>query len=116
MLQKIGSWAFIVGVVLAIVLAIFTQLNPWLTTVLIVLGLVIGLLNVAATETRSFLLAALALVIVSGFASTNGVITQVAVVGPVLGRIFTAILLLVVPATIVVALRSIYALAHAGRS
>ena len=116
MLQKIGSWAFIVGVVLAVVLAIFTQLNPWLTSVLIVLGLVIGLLNVATTETQPFLLAALALVIVSGFTSTNSVITQVAVIGPVLGRIFTAILLLVVPATIVVALRSIYALAHARHS
>jgi hypothetical protein len=112
MLQRIGSWAFILGVILAVVLAIFTQLNPWLTSVLIVLGLIIGLLNIATAETQPFLLAALALVIVSGFTSTNNVIPQVARIGPVLGRIFTGILLLVVPATIVVALRSIYALAH----
>jgi hypothetical protein len=116
MLQRIGSWAFIVGVVLAVVAAIFTQLSPWLISVLIILGLVIGLLNVATTETRHFLLAALALVIVSGFTSSNNVITQVAGIGPVLGRIFTAVLLLVVPATIVVALRSIYALARVGHS
>jgi hypothetical protein len=112
MLQKIGSWAFILGVILAVVAAIFTQLNPWLTSVLIVLGLVIGLLNIGTAETQPFLLAALALVIVSGFTSSNSIITQVASVGPVLGRIFTALLLLMVPATIVVALRSIYTLAH----
>jgi hypothetical protein len=112
MLQRIGGWAFIIGVVLAVVLPIFTELNPWLTSLLIVLGLVIGFLNIATAETQSFLLAALALVIVSGFTSTSDVITQVAQIGPALGRIFTGILLLVVPATIVVALRSIYSLAR----
>ena len=112
MLQRIGSWVFIVGVVLAILFPIFTELSPWLTSLLIVLGLVVGFLNITTKETQPFLLAALALVIVSGFSSTSDVITQVAQIGPVLGRVFTGILLLVVPATIVVALRSIYSLAR----
>jgi hypothetical protein len=112
MLQRIGGWAFIVGVIVAVVLPIFTPLSVWLTSLLIVLGLVIGCLNIAAAETQTFLLAAIALVIVSGFSSTNVLITQVGQIGPLLGRIFTGILLLVVPATIVVALRSIYAVAH----
>jgi hypothetical protein len=108
MLKKIGSWAFIVGVVVAVVLAIFATLSPWLITLLIVLGLVIGFLNITVGDTQAFLLAALALVIVSGFSSSSGVITQVAGIGPALGRIFGGLLLLVVPATIIVALRSIY--------
>jgi hypothetical protein len=108
MLKKIGSWAFIVGVVVAVVLAIFATLSPWLITLLIVLGLVIGFLNITVADTQRFLLAALALVIVSGFSSSSGVITQVAGIGPALGRIFGGLLLLVVPATIIVALRSIY--------
>ena len=112
MLQRIGVWTFIVGVIVAVVLAIFTELTVWLTSLLIVLGLVIGFLNIAAADTQTFLLAALALVIVSGFSSSSGVISQVAQIGPVLARIFSSILLLVVPATIVVALRSIYAVAH----
>jgi hypothetical protein len=112
MLQRIGVWAFIVGVIVAVLLPIFTELTVWPTTVLIVLGLVIGLLNIAAADTQAFLLAALALVIVSGFSSTSGLITQVAQIGPVLGRVFGGILLLVVPATIIVALRSIYTVAH----
>jgi hypothetical protein len=112
LLQRIGGWAFIVGVIVAVVLPIFTGLSVWLTSLLIVLGLVIGFLNIGAAETQTFLLAALALVIVSGFSSTSGLIAQVGQIGPLLGRIFTSILLLVVPATIVVALRSIYAVAH----
>jgi hypothetical protein len=112
MLKKIGSWAFIVGVVVAVVAPIFAQLNPWLVTLLIILGLVIGLLNVTVADTQTFLLAALALVIVSGFSSTNGIITQVARIGPALGHIFGGMLLLVVPATIVVALHSIYTVAR----
>ena len=112
MQQKIGSWIFILGVVVAIVVPIFTELSPWLTTLLIILGLAIGFLNVNLADTQSFLLAALALVIVSGFSSTSEMITQVAQIGPALGRIFGAILLLVVPATIIVALRSIYTVAR----
>ena len=112
MLQKIGGWAFIVGVVVAVVAPIFAGLSSWLITLLIILGLVIGLLNVTVAETQTYLVAALALVIVSGFSSSNSVITQVAGIGPALGRIFGGLLLLVVPATIVVALRSIYSVTH----
>jgi L-lactate permease len=108
MMQKIGSWAFIVGVVVALVAPIFAGLSTWLITLLIILGLVIGFLNITVADTQTFLLAALALVIVSGFSSTSGVITQVTGIGPALGRIFGGLLLLVVPATIIVALRSIY--------
>jgi len=112
MLQKIGSWAFIVGVIVAVVAPIFAGLSGWLVTMLIILGLVVGLLNVTVAETQTYLIAALALVIVSGFGSSSSVITQVAGIGPALGRIFSGLLLLVVPATIVVALRSIYTVAR----
>ena len=112
MLERIGGWAFIVGVIAAIVVPIFTELTTWLASSLIVLGLVISFLNITVAETQTFLLAALALVIVSGFGSTSEVITQVAQIGDVLSRIFNGILLLVVPATIIVALRSIYTVAR----
>lgn len=112
MLKKVGGWAFILGVLLALVAPIFVELTPEMTSTLIVLGLLIGFLNITTTETEPFLLAALALVIVSGFSSSSTMITQVARIGPVLGRIFAGIQLLVVPATIVVALKSIYKLAR----
>lgn len=112
MLQRIGSWAFIVGVVLAVVVPIFTGLTTWLTWLLVVLGLVIGFLNITVGETTPFLLAALALVIVAGFGGASGMIANVPGIGVALGGIFDAILLLVVPATVIVALRSIYSVAR----
>jgi len=113
MLQRIGSWVFILGVVLAVVVPIFiTEPSSWLTWLLVVLGLVVGFLNITAAETQSFLLAALALVIVSGFGGVSEMIPKVPGIGAALGRIFDAILLLVVPATVIVALRSIYTAAR----
>lgn len=110
MLRRIGAWAFILGVVVAVIVPIFAELGSMLTSFLIVFGLVIGLTNISVKETQPFLLAALALVIVSWTGVTT--VAQVEQIGPVLGRIFSGILLLVVPATIIVALRSIYALAR----
>ncbi|MEK6848382.1 MAG: hypothetical protein AABX65_02005, partial [Nanoarchaeota archaeon] len=66
--KSLGAWAFLIGVLLAIILGLFnTQLGnvAWISVVLVVLGLLVGLLNLGSGEAKDFLLAALALVIVS---------------------------------------------------
>lgn len=117
MLAKVGSWAFIIGVVLALIAGIFNtgQANPVVVSVLILLGLIVGFLNVTGRETTPFLLAALSLVLVSYYG--GDVFGQIAVtgsvsVGALLKSVLTAIMTFVVPATIIVALKAIYALAH----
>lgn len=107
-MQKVGSWAFIIGVVIAIVAGVIT-LKPWLASVLIILGLIVGFLNITAAETTSFLLAVISLVIIAGFGAD--VLREMAVVGDRLSRIFSALLVFLIPAGIVVALKSIYAVA-----
>ena len=107
--QKAGFWLFLVGVVLSI-LAGFWPLGPGLTSVLIVLGLVVGFLNVTTHETTSFLLAVVSLVIVNSFG--GNVLGNIQVVGIPLARMLNALVVFVVPATIVVALKTIYSLAH----
>ena len=106
--QKLGSWAFIVGILIAII-AGFWPLDAIMTSVLIVLGLVVGLLNVTAAETTPFLLATVSLVIVSSLG--GDVIKNVAVVGPTLQNVLSAMIVFIIPATIIVALKAIYALA-----
>ena len=54
---QVGKWAFIGGIVLAVVAAFVTQ-TTWIYWVLAVLGLVVGFLNVTAEETKGFLLSA----------------------------------------------------------
>ena len=67
LVAKVGSWAFIFGVVVALVVGIFGGKGDLsvATTVLIILGLIVGLLNVTGKETTPFLLASVSLVIVS---------------------------------------------------
>ena len=102
---KIGHWSFIVGVLLAIIAGLIPQLQTsTVTWILIILGLVIGLLNITAKETTEFLVAVIALLIVG----SAGAI-------PVLGGIILAILANIValsaPAALIVALKAIYSLA-----
>lgn len=59
-MDKIGRWSFIIGLVLAVLAGLVPQ-AAWVTWVLIVLGLVVGFLNVTGKESQGFLLAAIAL-------------------------------------------------------
>ena len=109
-LQAIGSWAFLLGAVVAIITGALSpdNTNATIISFLVLLGLIVGLLNITTKETNSFLLASVALVLVSGLGIT--VFQDVASIGAYLASVLTKILVFVVPATIVVALKSIFAL------
>ncbi|MBW2968304.1 hypothetical protein KY362_07505, partial [Candidatus Woesearchaeota archaeon] len=87
MMQKIGSWAFIVGVILAII-AGFWPLGTVMTSILIILGLIVGFLNVTGKETNSFLFATLVLVVMTSMGGQ--VLSNIQYVGPMLSSIFQA--------------------------
>lgn len=111
-IQRVGAWAFILGVILAIIIGLFGTGQAWASTwtsVLVLLGLIVGLLNVTAKETMSYLLAAAVLVIVAGFGVQQ--LGSVAVAGPYLAGILGAIMSFVIPATVVVSLKQIYGVA-----
>jgi hypothetical protein len=111
-LSKVGSWAFIVGVILALaggVLAAFVGATA-ITAILIVLGIIVGFLNVTDSETKDYLLAAVSLVIVTGLGGP--ILGMVPLIGKYIETVFTAIMTFVIPATIVVAVKAIYGLAH----
>src|SRR3989338_6193886 len=96
--NMIGSWSFLIGVVLALVFG-FVQsggLNQTVTYVLIVLGLIIGLLNIGNDEVGGFLMAGVVLVIVGTLG--QGVVSAV----PISDRMLQSLTVLFVPATIVV--------------
>jgi hypothetical protein len=72
---------------------------------LIILGIVIGALNVTRKESSKFLLVVLSLVVVSYVGS--GILSII----PQIGNILSALLILFVPTTIIVALKSIFEIA-----
>ena len=108
--NPVGSWAFIIGVIIAVIAGLFKGSgNPWVVLVLVIIGLIVGILNITGKEAMSFLLASTALVIISTFGQSLGAVSYI---GPYLQSILSAILAIIVPATIIVALRAIWALAH----
>ncbi|MAG78400.1 hypothetical protein CL616_03485 [archaeon] len=102
---KLGAWAFLVGIILAVVFA-FAAYGAWLPWTLVIIGLVVGLLNITESEVQPFLMAGAILVVVAAFgADVLGTITY-------LGNILNNVLMLFVPATIIVALKSVFTLAR----
>ena len=119
--KKIGNWAFIIGVVLAIILGLAAQVLPdntegILASVLVVLGLIVGFINIAGKETKDFMITSAILVIISSIGTIGGgvgsTIGSIAVIGPYLASVLMQILAFVVPATLVVALKEIYYIAQ----
>ncbi|MBI2657681.1 hypothetical protein HYX08_03225 [Candidatus Woesearchaeota archaeon] len=111
MASKMGEWAFIVGIVVAVVVSLFNvsdTMAGWLVLLLVVLGLVVGLLNVTEKETTPFLVAAAALLITGTTGSSLAIIPMI---GGYLQNIVQNIAVFVTPAAIVVALKAIQALA-----
>jgi hypothetical protein len=74
-----------------------------------ILGIIVGLLNVAHNEVDAFLTSGTVLVLISFLGIQVGVFSQVA---PVISNVLMGILTLFVPATIIVALKAAFVLAR----
>ena len=106
--EKIGGWAFILGVVIALLAglasgALDAASAGYVTLALVILGLVVGFLNIGDKEVNDFLIAAIAVVLLG--TANLGVI-------PILGIYLSSMVLnvaaFVAPAALVVALKAVY--------
>ena len=101
----LGAWAFLIGVVLAVIAGFVPTIDlskgMW-AGVFVALGIVIGIMNITAKETKDFLLAGTILVIVS---SLSGNVYRAL---PYVGDIIMALVILFTPATIIVALKTVF--------
>ena len=84
----------------------WSQMAAAALMVLVVIGLIVGLLNVGDEEVMPFLMSGAVLIIASAFGQT-----ATSVIG-LLSSILDALLLIFVPATIVVAIKNVFSLAH----
>jgi hypothetical protein len=100
-LATVGKWAFIIGLVIAVVAGIFFQ-AVWVVWVLAILGVIVGFLNVAETDTQGFLLAAIALTLSATALNT------IPLVGEFIKNILGYVAAFVAGAMIVVALKALY--------
>ena len=103
---KIGTWAFVIGLILAVIAGLIPTLQTQsVILALVVLGLIVGFLNVTEKETTEFLVATIALMLV-------GSAGAIPVLGLMILSILSNIVAFVAPAALVVALKAIWALAE----
>ena len=118
--NSIGAWAFLGGIILAIIAGFFTRgsADPTILIIIAVLGIIVGYF-VAENNVQTFLFASVATVVAS-FAGIQGLATNVALtgitvsgieIGKVMVSVLTALLFLFVPATIIVALKTVFSIA-----
>ena len=118
--NSIGAWAFLIGIVLAVIAGIFTKgsTNPIILIAIVATGLIVGYF-VAEKEVQIFLFASVSAVLAS-FAGIQGLATNVALtgitvsgiaIGKTMISILSALLFLFVPATILVALKTVFSIA-----
>jgi len=99
-MDKVGKWAFIVGLVIC-VLAAFLSFS-WFSWVLVVLGLIVGFLNVTGQESQGFLIAAIALTI------SASALNSLPFVGDIVTNIMGGVVLFISPAILVVAVKALF--------
>ncbi len=119
--NTIGAWTFLIGVVLAILIGLATSLIPipalvkysaQIYGILVILGLIVGFLNVTGKDSQTFMIAGAVLVVVSrfGMESVTGSLIGIGI-GDAVSSTFGALLALFVPATIIVALKVVFSIA-----
>ena len=119
--NSLGAWAFLVGLILAVFIGISASFfsipalqiySSIIYSVLLVLGLIVGFsIKVARKDAQTFLITSAIIVVVSkfGMESVLGSLLGIGV-GNIASTTFAALLALFVPATIVVAIKTLFSL------
>lgn len=120
--NSVGAWVFLFGVILAAFMGIVTtffiplskinQFSSPIYAILVLVGLFVGInVNVSAKDTQTFLISSAILVIVSKFGMESVVGSLIGIgIGDLVASVFGALLVLFVPVTIVVALKSVFSI------
>ncbi len=122
--NSLGAWAFLIGVILAVIIGIstssflsldsITKYSLQIYAILVLLGLFVGAsIKTTGKDAHTFLFTGAILVIVSrfGMESVRGSLIGIGV-GDIVSSTFAALLVLFVPATIIVALKTVFGLAR----
>jgi hypothetical protein len=106
-LEVIGKWAFLIGLLLAVIAGLIEEAGlytvPQLALILVVLGLIVGLLNITEKNVVKLLVAIIALVTVGGAA-----VAAIPGINAYLTAMLANIIALAGAAGLVVAVKAIY--------
>lgn len=105
--MKIGSIAFLAGLAVAVIGA-FVDVS-WFPLLLVVIGLVVGFLNVSGSETKGFLIACIGFLMAStAIYPLEDALNSFASLGTIIGDIMHNIGYMVGAATLIVAIKALF--------
>jgi len=122
-MEKIARWAFIAFVIIAIVMGLvvgymrynndsnLANIDGWITLVLLVLGIIVGLVSITVSEVQPFLIAAIALIVagMSNVWSPLGTIHELLYLWA--SYILSYITAFVAPAAVIIAIKGVLKMA-----
>jgi hypothetical protein len=103
-MQKVGSWAFIIGLIIAIGMGFSGEAGTTTLWILAVLGVIVGFINVTHNEAQLYLVASIAFLVSA---------SSLTLILSAIEGILTNIVVFVGPGTAIVALRALYDIARA---
>jgi hypothetical protein len=123
-MEEIARWAFIAFVLTAVLMGLiagymeytedanFTNINAYVTLIMLILGVIIGFINITAKEVTPFLIATIALIV----ANTPGVWYPLGIIHPLIYNWTITILRYIVafaaPAAVINAIKAVFAIAE----
>jgi len=110
MKQKIGVYAFLLGIAISVLAGVLVAMGGAagsVVLVLVILGIIVGILNIGDKEVLPFLVASIALILTSMI----GVFSSIPYVGVALEIILDNLAAFVAPAAAIMALVAVFALA-----
>jgi hypothetical protein len=121
--NSVGAWAFLIGVILAVIIGLLSTIifdistikvySSVIYSVLVILGLIVGFsINVDGKDSQTFMITGTILVLVSKFGMESVTSSLIGIgIGDIVASTFGALLGLFVPATIVVAIKTVFGMA-----
>ncbi|MFH1511301.1 MAG: hypothetical protein ABIF10_06420 [Candidatus Woesearchaeota archaeon] len=112
MMAKVGVYAFMAGLILAVLIALFAASNPpaWGFLVLAVMGLIVGFLNVSDKEVQMFLIATIGFMVSLSVMGT--MIDKLAFGWKAVSVFFGLVSVFIAPTALVVAIKALFNLAR----
>ncbi len=104
--DKLGGQAFIAGAAIAVLASFVSSDLGMIKAVLVLLGAIVGLLNINDKDTTHFLVAVVAILAVG-----NANFDVVPVFGILLQKMLGNIVVFVAPAAVIVAIKAVYSMA-----
>lgn len=112
--NKFIAYSFTIGIVIALILGLVsTRLSvnvvAVLTSLLILLGIIVGFFNISPTETKDYILYVTAMIVVVSLGGNN--LGQVQLIGGYVVSVLNAILAFIMPSAIIVGIKAVINLA-----